>query len=269
MKHLHEDELILLHYGESRNRSAKAHVAACDACRAQLRELSRALQLIDVAAAPERDSAYGNAVWNRIRGQLPERGPGWREQLRASWPQPRAWAALGAVATLLVAAFLVGRFWTPSQPHLPPQVSQGSQPAPEKIRERVLLVTVGSHLERSQMILVELANAPASDGVDISVEQRRAQDLLSDNRLYRQTAARAGDANVAAVLDQLERLLIDIAHRPSRLSKSDIQRLQRQINSQGLVFKIRVVESNVRNQLRRNKPAATPSRTLSSPRQTT
>jgi hypothetical protein len=118
------------------------------------------------------------------------------------------------------------------------------------------------------MVLVELANAPAADGVDISREQERAQELLSANRLYRQTAAQAGDANVAGVLDQLERVLVEIAHRPSKLSKAEVENLRRQIESQGLVFKMRVVESNVRNELRKGRPeAAKPAVTL--PRQTT
>ena len=61
--------------------------------------------------------------------------------------------------------------------------------ADSQVRERVLLVAVGDHLERSQMVLIELANAGAHTGVDISYEQKAAEDLLESNRLYRQTAA--------------------------------------------------------------------------------
>lgn len=267
MKHLNEDELILAHYGESKGRAVEAHLAACEQCRGQLQELARVLKMIELPPEPQRSEQYGSEVWNRIRAALPERQPGWREQMLAWWRRPQAWATAGAMATLVVAAFLAGQYWgagpAPNMagPTTPP-------PAKEKIRERVLLVAVGSHLERSQMVLVEIANAHAADGVDISHEQRRAQELISANRLYRQTATETGDASVAAVLSQLESVLMEIAHRPSKLNKGEMERLQRQIESRGLIFKIRVVESNVRSGLRKRRPQPeTPATTL--PRQTT
>lgn len=265
MKHLNEDDLILLHYGEGRNRDAEAHLRECAACRGSLAEMSRVLNAIQADPLPQRDELYGDAVWNRIRAHLPEKPAGWRERLAAWWNQKHTWATAGAMAVLVVAAFLAGHYW---KPDTRTPIAVTATPPVEKVRERVLLVAVGSHLERSQMVLVELANAPASDGTDISREQQRAQELLSANRLYRQTAAQAGDANVAGVLDQLERMLIEISHRPSKLSKADVESLRRQIESQGLVFKMRVVESNVRNELRKGRPeAAKPAVTL--PRQTT
>jgi hypothetical protein len=265
MKHLSEDDLILLHYGESKSAKWEAHLRECETCRTNLQKMSQVLKAIQPASLPNRDELYGSMVWNRIRAELPERRAGWREQLSAWWRQPRAWAAMGAVATLVVAAFLAGRFWGPGQPGSPPIANNIATPAPEKIKERVLLVAVGSHLERSQMVLIELANAPSSGSLDISAEQRRAGELLSANRLYRQTATEAGDAKVAAVLEQLERVLMQIAHGPAKLTKTDIDSMRRQIESQGLVFKIRVVESNVRNELRkktpeRGAPAGIPSR---------
>lgn len=265
MKHLSEDDLILLHYGESKNRGAEAHLRECAACRSSLEEMSRVLNAIQAEPVPDRNAQYGTAVWNRIRAHLPERPLGWRERLAAWWNQKHAWTTASAVAALVVAAFLAGHYW---KPDTGTPVAITPAPPAEKVRERVLLVAVGSHLERSQMVLVELANAPATDGIDISREQERAQELLSANRLYRQTAAQAGDANVAGVLEQLERVLIEIAHRPSKLSKADVENLRRQIESQGLVFKMRVVESNVRHELRKGRPeAAKPASTL--PRQTT
>jgi predicted anti-sigma-YlaC factor YlaD len=267
MKHLSEDELILLHYGESKGRAAEAHLAACEQCRSQLHELTRVLKMIEPPQEPARSEQYGGEVWDRIRAALPERQPGWREQMLAWWRRPQAWAAAGVVATLVVAAFLAGQYWSRG----PDPTTAGTTtppPAAEKVRERVLLFAVGSHLERSQMVLVEIANAPAADGLDISQEQRRAQELISANRLYRQTAAETGDASVAGVLNQLESVLMEIAHRPSKLNKAEVERLQKQIESRGLIFKIRVVESNVRSGLRKRRPEPqTPATTL--PRTTT
>jgi hypothetical protein len=85
-------------------------------------------------------------------------------------------------------------------------------------RERILIVAVGEHLGHSERMLVELSNAmPATPGqkqVNISSEQRRAEDLLQENRLYRQTALQEGDTGLADTLDELERVLLDVAHSP-------------------------------------------------------
>jgi len=97
------------------------------------------------------------------------------------------------------------------------------------------------------MILVELVNAQASaKSVDISAQQQDARRLLDDNRLYRQTAAQVHDGAVGDVLDQLERLLVDLSHRPSTVSESEFEDIRRRIEAQGILFKVRVIGSEVR-----------------------
>jgi hypothetical protein len=81
------------------------------------------------------------------------------------------------------------------------------------------------------MNLVELANAPANGKVDISSEQRAASDLVSENRLYRQTALNAGEAGVASVLDELERVLVEVANSPAEVSSKQLASLQKRIES--------------------------------------
>jgi len=110
---------------------------------------------------------------------------------------------------------------------------------------------VGDHLDHAQMVLAELVNAAATEtltkgGVDISFEQQRAQDLVEANRLYRQTAARTGDSTLANVLDELERVLVEIAHSPAQLSSAQLNEIQQRIEARGILFKVRVIGSQVR-----------------------
>jgi hypothetical protein len=144
--------------------------------------------------------------------------------------------AAAAMAALLVAAFLAGR------------VSQRRQIAglSAPVRERIMLVAVGDHLERSQMILAELVNNESKGPVDISDEQQRAEDLVGENRLYRQAAFKAGDRAVSSVLDELERVLLEIAHSPSKLDSAEFDEIRQRIESEGILFKIRVVSTNLR-----------------------
>jgi hypothetical protein len=114
------------------------------------------------------------------------------------------------------------------------------------VRERILLVDLGDHLDRSQMVLVELVSAGEDASVDISSEQARAQQLLAANRLYRQTALSTGNPAMADVLDELERVLVDIAASPSTMTQQDLESVRRRIASKELLFKVRVVSTQVR-----------------------
>jgi hypothetical protein len=116
----------------------------------------------------------------------------------------------------------------------------------------VLLVALGDHLDRSQMLLVELANAEPGAPLDISREQQSAENLVDDNRLYRQAAQQVGDRGVSEVLEELERVLVEIANSPSEMTQHDLESLQKRIQGQGLIFKVRVIGS----QARRPKAAA-------------
>jgi hypothetical protein len=111
----------------------------------------------------------------------------------------------------------------------------------------VLLVAVGDHLERSQMVLVELANAgaPAAGRLDISYEQQAAEDLLESNRLYRQTAATNGDVATADLLEELERVLLEVAHSPSEVSARQLEELRKQIEERGILFKVKIFGSRL------------------------
>jgi hypothetical protein len=94
------------------------------------------------------------------------------------------------------------------------------------------------------MVLVELANSgPQSAGqkVNISGEQRRAEDLLEENRLYRQTALEQGDSALAGVLDELERVLLDVAHSPQQVTPVQLEGIRQRMEAQGILFKVRVV----------------------------
>ena len=255
MNHLSEEQLILFYYGESvhavaGNGDAEAadtlateqHLEACGQCRALYGSLQRVLNIVDSLPVPDRSAEYGLQVWQRIRQQIPAgRGSRWTLWLR---PSPWRWAAAGAAfAGLMVAAFLAGR-WTPQ--HRPGiQMARTTDVHPN---EGILMVAVGDYLERSQMVLIELANANPKGDLNISAEQQRAEDLVTETRLYRQTAVRTGDTGVSSVLDELEPVLLEIAHSPSEISPEQLDALRQRLDAAGILFKIRVLGSRVRNQ---------------------
>jgi hypothetical protein len=199
--------------------------------------LQRVLNVVDSLPVPARGEEYGGEVWRRIEGRLPRRRWWWAPA--GSW----RWAgAAAALASVVVAAFLTGRMF----PRVNPPIVPVQTAADKQAGERVLLVAVGDLLERSQMVLIELSHANPASQVDISDQQGRAADLASENRLFRQTALQTGDTAMAGVLDDLERVLVDIAHEPSQMAPAELESLQKRMESAGILFKVRVLGTNVK-----------------------
>jgi hypothetical protein len=246
--HLQDDDLVLHYYGEmpaASERDAEAHLVVCDTCQVNYAKLQRVMAFVDSAPAVDAPPGFERTAWARLEPALPGRRDNWFAWVVSS-PVPLALAA--GVVILIGASFMAGRLLPRAGGNA--GVPTSTQTA-EKVRERILLVDLGDHLDRSQMVLVELGSAGGSTGdVDISTERDRAEQLVAVNRLYRQTAASTGDAAMASVLDDLERVLVDIAASPSTVSQEDLDLVRRRIDSKELLFKVRVVSSQVRERQR-------------------
>lgn len=243
--HLTDDDLVLHYYGDmpaDEDTRAAAHLSACGSCQQQYARLQRVMAAVDSSAAFEAPAGFERTAWARLEPDLSSGGRGgWLGSLLWS-PVRLGWGA--ALVILVAAAFAAGRVTHRVPPAGGPAITSASA---ESAAERVLLVDLGDHLDRSQMVLVELASAEAdSNGLDISTERERAQQLLASNRLYRETALRHGDRAMAALLDDLERVLVDVAASPSTMSKDDLDAIRRRISEKELLFKVGVVSSQVR-----------------------
>jgi len=237
MSHVTEEDLILRYYGEAESPAAlEAHLAECGVCREAEEALRLTLTAADGLRVPERGERYGAEVWARLAPRL--HGDD-RQRRLLRFPARRSFFAFLATAAALFAAFEAGRYW----PQGVPVPSQRTASAP--VRERVLLVAVGDHLRRSQMVLVELVNAKDEGPLNVSAEQEQARNLVADSRLYRRTASSAGETGVVSVLDDLERVLVEIANGPSTLSSRELQDLRKRIESKGILFKVKVLGSQV------------------------
>jgi hypothetical protein len=225
------------------------HLEQCAACALFVAELQHILQ--EARSLPPMQPPA--AVWQRITAAT-ERGSDSRKGVRPLFHTPD-WALATAAAVVL--AFLAGRVieqqnqrhQRDAAAHTQAQAVAPDGPvsvnAASNVRERVLLVAVGDHLERSRMVLVELANAHTQGELDISAERQSADELLASNRLYRQTAVQLGQTNMAGVLDDLERVLVEVARGPSQVSTEQLAEIQQRIEAQGILFKMTIVNSTI------------------------
>jgi hypothetical protein len=247
-QHLTDDDLILHYYSEGAppdEQRASDHLRQCAVCRAEYGRLQRVLASIDdTAVAFDLPPSFERTVWARLEPALKPARRGWIAWLLTS-PAPLALAA--AVVVLVVGAFLAGRALSPAPGPTP--ATAAATPA-EQMRERILLTEVGEHLDRSQMALVELVSVDEDASADISGERSRAEQLLADSRLYRQTADDTGDVALSQMLDEIERVLTDVAATPESGSSRDLADVRRRIESRDLLFKVRVVASQLRERQR-------------------
>ena len=226
MKHLSQEQLTLAYYGDV-DREVRQHLDQCPQCQDAFAREQRLLADLPDYAIPERGAEYGAQVWARLLPNLPDGKP---KRKWFTW-----WTLTPALAALLIVAFFAGML---------AERQKRTQGFSLGARDRVLLITMGGHLDRSEVLLAELVNATPGT-IDLAEERTRAQDLLGENRLLRLTATRDGEASAASVLDELERVLLDVANSPSNLSAQELDALQKRLENEGILFKVRIIRSNI------------------------
>jgi hypothetical protein len=262
MNPLSDEVLILHYYGEAPDAAAvERRLAEDPADRARFEALSHLLDAVPTPEEPELPPEYGAQVWARVaplltgrrvapagrRSPHPGRRLGWRWLLAPRWGSQ--WGLATAALVLVMVAFFAGRY-------LPREATE-SWTVSEDGRERILRSAVSGHLERTEMLLLELTNNRNRGSVDLSAERSLAGELSSEGRLYREAARAAGEADLASLLDEIERLLIDLSHGPDTLSPQALDQLQARLAERDLLFRLRVVDARLQRETDDGRPAAT------------
>lgn len=248
MKKISDDDLTLLYYGEPEHPALAAAVAASPELSARYDALSAELDRVDELTPPQRGEDYGADVWQKIsadlqkdQGLLPARLRNWMAAAR----QPRLSLA-GAFSITLVAAlaFMLGRQASPPVETLPPDTH--AQPVTvlnETNPARLLTSSVSGHLEQLNIVFTRFAHAAETSTVDAE----QATDMLVANRLYRQAAQSRGNLKLAALLSEIEPLLIELAYEAHKESPASRDRMQREVRD-SLLYRVRIMNRQLNRQ---------------------
>jgi hypothetical protein len=239
--HLSQEEMVEYYYGEDENHArAMRHIEGCAGCAAAFADLESNLADLMAAEPPAGDAGYGDRVWSRLEGSLkayPLKSPG---RMRF-----RLWLGLGYAATcavLVAGAFLAGRLW--EQQHQPRTTATVKSPVPQ-LKQRVVVVVLGDHLDRSERLLVQLKHVDAGSDENLSPLRDEARSLLAANQICRREAEKTGDPALEKALNHLDRLLKELAKQPGGMNAASIVRLQKEMNENGLLFEVRVLRSRI------------------------
>jgi len=246
MKHITDDDLTLLFYGEHDDPGLATIVAESETLSARYDALIAELKLADHFVPPRRGDTYGSDVWQKISPQLnggPEKPTGRFKSWLNTVSQPR-FSLAGALSFVLVAAlaFTLGRnggqgpMTDPGAPLDAPAIAMTGLDA-----KRLLSHSVSSHLDQVNVVLTQFANSTESS----ANEAGYATDMLVANRLYRQAAVSQGKHQLAEFLAGLEPLLIEMAYEAQSGSSATRERMQQEVRD-GLLFRIRVINKQLK-----------------------
>ncbi|WP_109489466.1 hypothetical protein [Occallatibacter savannae] len=250
MKHLSEEEQIEMYYGDG-SEEARKHLKVCQECAAEFAKFKRSLDAIKSEDVPQRGPDYGDFVWQALRPQLipyEKKTTGWH-----GWSWWKLATAAAACLALMTAAFIGGRLWEHRSAG-PNDVAGGTNAGNAQPQQRVVLVVLTDHLDRTERLLVQLNHADLRDRSESAQLQTEARELLASNRLYRVSANKEGDPALAGALDRLEGVLAEIANDP-HLTAADLERVRKDMNTSGILFEVRVLLTRKPNEEGGPKPA--------------
>jgi hypothetical protein len=254
---LGDEELILYCYGEAPDpESVAARLAASPEATRRHAELLRLFAVVDDVPLEPPAAGWEEGLWRRLQPHLQAQPRPRPAAHLLSFVGRHRWLPAAAAAGLLLAlGFLAGRLASPRDPATSALLTA-------EARQRILVETLAEHLERSQRLFTEIANAPAADagtvataGDGFAAERQAANELLAANRLYRTAAERGRHEGIAALLARMEPVLLDLANLPADPDAEDVAFLRQRIEDQGLLFKTRVASELLDRTLH---PASTP-----------
>lgn len=232
---------------DDRRRPVEAHVAGCPACR---RELAAWRSLLAAAAMPAAGmEAEMQAIdWRAVTA----RAVAGSEKRRAPRPAARPFSiALPAAAALLAAVVGLGLFFL-ARPRavVPPGRDGGrlSAAAATRLQSGLAREEVVSYLQQSQLMFTDLLKDCASEEVapwEIRLYSRQAKELLLKKKYFQQNLPAVEWLKVRSVSERIDWVNYEILQLEDRQLCSQINRLQRIMENEKLLLKIRLLERDL------------------------
>jgi hypothetical protein len=208
------------------------HLHACPDCRARLEEIRKIGNLMQASASPVPGADFDKS-WREIAAAF-EPAPHRQFPLLRS---PR-WLPLtaGFLAFFILGVAVARLYFFPSRTKT--AAPDGSP----------FLYSTQDYFAALQPVLSEFSNAPNAGGGD-TIDRERIRPLLNNLRLLRLRAGRNRDASLLRLLDDIELVLLEIAHL-DRSDPENTRLLGNLIQEKGIPMKIKVFKLAGRKSVR-------------------
>jgi negative regulator of sigma E activity len=132
-------------------------------------------------------------------------------------------------------------------PEPPNFASNGSQSneiiATANVRSGDTQTLTAIHFEKSELLLRAFRNVRITgsrNSIEVDHERKQARQLVLQNMMLRREADTSGDVQVAALLENLEPILLDIANLPRKPVADDIKVIKERVERKNIVALLQV-----------------------------
>lgn len=228
---------------------AEAHLDECPDCR---RELAAWRSLLGAAALPDADvEAEIRAVdWNALAEGIAARAErGGRPAPGAAGRRFFALRPLAAAAAVVVIAGLAALVWfQPRRGPLPAAAGDDRAAAVAHLQSGLAREEVLSYLRQSQLVFTDLLKDCPSEEMapmELRLYSRKAKELLLRKKYVEQSLPPVEWLKVRQVSERIDWLNYEILQLEERRLCSQIHRLQRLLEDENLLLKIRLLERDL------------------------
>ena len=222
------------------------HLEGCSHCTDMFLQFQQTLAVTDRRELARADDASMQGFWERLEPHL-ERAPTapvWNlapvRLVLADWANRPALAAAAALLLVAVGIF-IGR--------INPQNLGGVQAQSAAVLNPALTAEFneqfGSYLDRTKMILLGMDNYQPEEGPnEENLDHQRAisRELLHQGRDLKAHAAISANASVGYLIDDIERILLQLANSDDGDLELTIQIIQSGMQRNGVLLKITLTE---------------------------
>ncbi len=227
------------------------HLGSCSTCANELAELTSAVDALDLYSSQpseERTQEFWNAFAFQVEDRLKQGKT--QSSVRVSFKSllekvlllhRRTFAAyssgIAVVVVCTVGLLLFRDTQQPAQEQLVEQPVLEQQVPVELVSDRL-----HKYFRKSKVLLVGIANmnADEEEPIDLSAERRLSRNLIHEARYLQNQPL---DKRSARLINDLEKILIELANMEEQSGLSNVEILRGGIHQENLLFKIRMAES--------------------------
>lgn len=224
------------------------HMATCDGCAHAFAQMEQTLAITAEVKEPALSESYWENYYEQLEERIAEANRpvfNWKrlglvDRLRG-FMIPRPVMQWSAALALVLFGVLIGRQWAsgPASVSNPGEITTQIDPAltPVQLTEKT-----EQYLDRSKVLLLGLVNFDVNEDdpayLNLSRQQEIAGELVLEAAYLKEELAGSREQQLAVLVEELERILLQIANLELQEDVPSIELIQRGVDQGALLMKI-------------------------------